>query len=381
MSTSIQFYTLAPSPHLVEVLNTLHGQSGVNLHVVYEKMWLDERSWGLHAGNAPHTYLRSWDVTGKGQHWSSAIGEVARRSEADIVIVNTSYVSLNTYMLTRILRRRNIPFVLWAERVSRLSNPVVKCLRKSFIRWILKRAAGFVGSTQATVRFYRNALGYRGPATWVPYHRDLDPFLKLPLTTEVPDKVTFLFLGGLVRGKGIDTVLHAISRVERPAELLIAGEGPEREQLQKIAAQCHSHHTIRFIGALAYEEVCEVTREADVLLFPSRHDGFGMVTMEALAAGLPVIASDAVMSAREYIQTGKNGWILPVNDIAEWAHQINAVIEHRTRLPEWSCAARETIYSSYQVDQDVDRLVRFLEGRVPTEKRKSHTHVKEQESV
>ncbi|WP_263841241.1 glycosyltransferase [Salinibacter sp.] len=362
---TVQFYTLAPSPHLVEGLNALHRRPEIDLHVVYEKKRLDERDWGLHPGRAPHTYLGSWDVVGSGQHISPKVWSVVGEEAPDIAIVNTSYVSPNTYALIILLRRRKVPFVFWAERVSPISGGLVKSLRRPALRWILKRASGFVGPTQDTLRFYRSAFGYEGPATWMPYHRDLSPFLSLDPVDAPPSRVCFLVLGALTHGKGIDTVLRALKRVEQPAEMIVVGEGPRRQLLETLAKACRPRHRVTFRGAVPYGQVPEIMAEANVLLFPSRHDGFGMVTMEALAAGRPVVASNAVMSAREYIRPGKNGWLLPVNDVSAWADRMESILKEPERLPVWAAAARETIRTDYCVEEDVARLVHFLRALVP----------------
>ncbi len=361
----VQFFTLAPSPHLVGVLDELHRRPSIDLQVVYERKWLDERSWGLHSGEAPHTYLRSWDVTGYGQHVSPRLHSVMQGAAPDLVVVNTSYVSPNTYALICLLRRRDIPFVFWAERVSRLSPPPVKWTRAPFLRWILRRAAGFVGPTRATVQFYRSTFGYEGPATWVPYHRDLSSFLELSPATDPDGRVCFLVLGSLTYGKGIDTVLRAMADVERPAEVLIVGNGPKRESLEQMAEVRCSNHSVRFLGGVSYDRVPTLMQDAEVLLFPSRHDGFGMVTMEALAAGRPVVASRAVMSARQYIRPGKNGWLLPVEDSSAWSDRIESILDARERLSQWGNTAREMVCTDYNVENDVSRLIQFLGGLQP----------------
>ncbi len=357
----VQFYTLAPSPHLVGVLDALHEVPSVDLEVVYERKELPERDWGIHAGQAPARFLESTDLVGWGQLWDARAAQIARRSQADIAIVSTSYASLNTYAIIWALRRRDVPFVFWCERFSRLSNWFVDRMRRVPIQWILNRAAAFIGSTRATVDFYTREFTFEGPTLSVPYHRDLRSFLELPLLDRPPDPVRFIVIGSLVRGKGIDVVLKALAQIEEFAELYIVGDGPERERLEHLAEQCQ-HQAIHFKGAVPYGDVPTMVRKAHVLLFPSRHDGFGMATMEALAGGRPVVASDCVMSALEFVESGTNGWIVPVDDVEAWKAMIRRIVrEKRACLPCLSRAARTTVESSYDVIADVNRLVEFLE--------------------
>jgi glycosyltransferase involved in cell wall biosynthesis len=194
----------------------------------------------------------------------------------------------------------------------------------------------------------------------MPYHRNLAPFLEVPVQTKPPGTVRFLIVAGLTTGKGVDTALRALAVVEPSAELVVVGDGPERESLEALADACRPHHRVQFRGTVSYEAVPCLMATADVLLFPSRHDGFGMVTMESLAAGRPVLASEAVMSAREYVRPGTNGWLLPVDDVPAWARRMESTIKNCDQLPAWSRAARETVCSRYRVENDVARLVDLL---------------------
>lgn len=357
---NLSFFTLAPSPHITGLLDTLSSDDRVALRVVYERKWLSDRRWGLHLGEAPHVFLESVDLWGYGQLCGPHIVAELHHHPPDLAIVNTSYVSLNTYLLIYLLQQADIPFVFWAERPSRLSRPAVKIARQPLLRWILNRAAGFVGSTRATVDFYRQVLGYCGSGTHIPYHRSLDPFLELPLCGESPSRPKFLLLGTLSHGKGIDTILRALARLTEPVQLQVVGKGPYEPELRQLAERTGYRHEVSFTGEVAYEAVPSVLAAADVLLFPSRHDGFGMVTMEALAAGVPVMASTAVMSALEYIKPGYNGWLLPVDDEHAWAAQLQQVMETPQQVLPMARAARATIGEAYDVQRDAARLLSFL---------------------
>ena len=332
--------------------------------MVYERKWLSDRRWGLHLGDAPHTFLSSVDLWGYGQLLGPQVVNELGAHPPDLVILNTSYVSLNTYLIVYLLQQAGIPFVFWAERPSRLSRLAVKTARKPLLRWILNRAAGFVGATQGTVDFYRQVIGYCGPGTHIPYHRSLDAFLKLPLSAYPPLKPKFLLLGTLSHGKGIDTILRALAHLTTPVQLQVVGKGPYELELRQLAEQTGYRHEVSFTGEVAYEDVPSVLAAADVLLFPSRHDGFGMVTMEALAAGVPVMASTAVMSAVEYIKPGQNGWVLPVDDEYAWAERLRQVVESPQQLLPMAQAARATIAQHYDVNKDVEQLLRFLSTRL-----------------
>jgi glycosyltransferase involved in cell wall biosynthesis len=357
---NVQFYTIGPSPHLVEVLDALHRRPSVELEVVYECEHLPGRDWEPAFGEAPCVCLDSRDLFGRGQLWDSEILRVAETGAPDVAVVSTSYASLNTYAIIWRLCRDDIPFVFWAERLSPLSPWWVDRARHLPVQWILSRASGFVGSTQATVNFYDEAFQFEGPMCSVPYHRDLTAFLDLPVLEAPPrEGLRFLIVSSLTEGKAVDVVLRALQNVSPSVDLQILGDGPQRERLEREAEHCGLHE-VEFLGTVPYEQVPAVVGQAHVVLFPSRHDGFGMVTMEALAAGVPVVASDQVMSALEYIESGYNGWITSVDDVDAWRNAIQYIVDRRDQLPEWSAAARDTVVTMYDVDEDVEALVSFL---------------------
>ena len=149
---------------------------------------------------------------------------------------------------------------------------------------------------------------------------------------EAGDKNTVLFIGALVKQKGADVLVEAFKRVmeKHKAELLIVGDGPERESLERLC---------RGLGVAAefsgyVEDTEEVLRKSSVLVLPSREEGFGLVLLEAMAAGVPVVAT-RVGGIPEIIADGENGLLVDREDpeaLAEAISRILADPELRRRL-------------------------------------------------
>ncbi len=103
-----------------------------------------------------------------------------------------------------------------------------------------------------------------------------------------------LFAGKLARVKGVDFLLEAVKRYENedPATVtLIVGDGDERQNLEKQAADL-GLKTVRFLGNVLQPALCRLYNIADVSVVPSRSEGFGLVAVEAMACGIPVVAAD-----------------------------------------------------------------------------------------
>jgi glycosyltransferase involved in cell wall biosynthesis len=115
--------------------------------------------------------------------------------------------------------------------------------------------------------------------------------------------------------KSIDLLIRAIAKLEPDVELVVAGTGSCKEELRLLAADL-APERVRFLGFVSRDELVSWYAAADVFALPSRSDQWGMALSEAAAAGLPLLASEAVGGAWELIEDGVNGLRLPVGDEA-----------------------------------------------------------------
>jgi glycosyltransferase involved in cell wall biosynthesis len=98
----------------------------------------------------------------------------------------------------------------------------------------------------------------------------------------------------LIPRTGVDVLLQAFARLDCDALLLVAGEGPERERLERLAHELGVADSVRFLGGVSEERLVALYSAADLTVVPSVSlEGFGLVVLESLACGTPVIASDA----------------------------------------------------------------------------------------
>ncbi|HEY0418202.1 MAG TPA: glycosyltransferase, partial [Acetobacteraceae bacterium] len=136
------------------------------------------------------------------------------------------------------------------------------------------------------------------------------------------DATVLLVLSRLHRVKGIDTMLHALSRLPGPT-LWLAGDGPERGSYARLAQTLGLSDRVRFLGwrddRRALLEAC------DICVLPSRYEPFGTVIAEAWAMGRPLVATRAD-GARQYVTDGVDGLLCPVEDDAALAAAIQRII-------------------------------------------------------
>ena len=125
-----------------------------------------------------------------------------------------------------------------------------------------------------------------------------------------------VFVGSLVPQKGVDILLKAFEDIEG-AELLIVGEGKERKKLEAIA-----RGNVYFLGEAS--KVDEILSRSSVLVLPSREEGFGLVLLEAMSLGLPVIATK--VGGIPEIVNGKNGILIEAEDVEQLKRAIEKIL-------------------------------------------------------
>ncbi|MBA4266558.1 MAG: hypothetical protein C0453_15900 [Comamonadaceae bacterium] len=134
-----------------------------------------------------------------------------------------------------------------------------------------------------------------------------------------------LYVGQLITRKRVDLLLKAFSQLELPtARLRIIGRGEEERKLQQLVHQLGIAERVRFSQGLPNAEIVAAMAAADVLVLPSRFDGWGAVVNEALMVGTPVICSDRC-GASDVIEDGRNGHVFEAGNaraLLECLHSI-----------------------------------------------------------
>ncbi|MFW6244774.1 MAG: glycosyltransferase family 4 protein [Fibrobacterota bacterium] len=127
--------------------------------------------------------------------------------------------------------------------------------------------------------------------------------------------------------KGMDLLVEAVPMVLGyfpSTKFVISGEGPEKEAVVNRAHELGVTHAIRFLGTLSRGEYSELMRSADILALPSRNEPFGIVALEAWAAGKPVVATSAG-GPREFVWHDVNGFLVDANP-GGLAHGIGSLL-------------------------------------------------------
>ena len=284
--------------------------------------WLASRRPGTQSVVLPEVRDRS-DVRGMLRHRSAIVA-----ARPDVVFFNLSTMSSCQWVMAAALTIPGLPLVAMEN------SPVGtwSALSARLKRWTSRKLAAHVtvGRQAATII---EGLGdlpegslsviYTGVATV-----ELDP---PPRTT---DDFTVGMLSRHDPVKGIDLAIRVVAALGDGYRLVVVGDGAERPNLEALVAELGVADRVELRGW--DERARHVLGTFDVYLLPSRLEGFPITVMEAMQAGVPVVATE-VGSIREAVEDGETGFVVPVGDVAAMAAAVRRLAEDpelRTRMGE-----------------------------------------------
>ncbi|MGI4828684.1 MAG: glycosyltransferase family 4 protein, partial [Janthinobacterium lividum] len=254
-------------------------------------------------------------------------------------------LGLRTALATVYRRRhRKAKLILWAT-LSRHTEEDRNWIRNALRRWIVRRIDGAFVNGKGGEEYLR-LLGYTGRVHTIPYAIDDAPF-----RSDVYDPregvLRLIYAGHLVPQKGVRrfcTVLNewCAAHPEIAVHLAIAGEGPEERAIRTMPAE--SNLSIALYRPMPQEQLATHYRQADLFVFPTLGDEWGVVVNEAMIAGLPVLGSIYSQAVLELVEEGVNGWQFDARDAKSmYAGLDRAFACGVDRLYEMSSNAQERI--------------------------------------
>ncbi|PID80135.1 hypothetical protein CSA17_05310 [bacterium DOLJORAL78_65_58] len=173
----------------------------------------------------------------------------------------------------------------------------------------------------------------------------------------------FLFVGRLVPYKGLKVLLDAVALCGPEVRLKVVGEGPLERWLRRRVQAPDLQGRVRFLGALPDDELARQMSGATGLVLPSldASETFGLVQLEAMAAGLPVVASDLPTGVPDVGQDGLTGTLVPPGDARALARALSDLARHRGRARAMGERGRERFAELYTRQAMSRRVVRWYE--------------------
>lgn len=331
MKSRLVIITEIISPYRIPLFNALASRTELDLHVIF----LGEtdpklREWHIYKDEIRFSYqvLSSWRhrIGRYNALLNAGLWPALNKSQPQVIVCG-GYSYFASWVALLWAQRRKVPFLLWSEsnqQDQRGRRAIVELLKSKFLR----RCDGFVVPGRSACEYIRAQLVDDASIFIAPNAVDNILFagaaevarknaggyrerLKLPSRY-------FLFVGRLVREKGVFELLSAYRRLENELRqdigLVIVGEGPCRAEMEQIARSI-SPGTVVFAGFVHREDLGAYYGLAEALILPTYTDTWGMVVNEAMACGLPVIVSVVAGCSADLIRENWNGMLIKPRDV------------------------------------------------------------------
>lgn len=224
---------------------------------------------------------------------------------------------------------------------------------KSSYTW-LKLADAIFGNTR-TINQIEGVAGIRG--TVINPGVDIERFSpRVGMKSEDPPVV--LWVGRLVPVKNLEELLSSFELLLDgfpDAELWIVGEGPESDKIESQAVQKGIRNSTKFVGHVPNNEIAQYYLMADVFALSSRSESFGMVLLESMACGTPVVAPN-IDHIPEIIDHGYGGLLYESGDVADLSEKLSRVLLDRGGSSTMRKYARQSVVNGYSWNSRAEKL-------------------------
>jgi glycosyltransferase involved in cell wall biosynthesis len=368
------------APYRIPVFNALAARSDIDLHVIFlSETDRSLRQWRVYKDEIRFSFqvLPSWRYR-LGRYnllLNRGVGNALGKSAPHAVLCG-GYNYVVMWQAARWARRRKVPLLLWSESTSNDLRREFRVVERAKIRF-LRLCSAFVVPGRSS-REYLAQLGAGDKNIFVaPNALDIGFYAELAQRARArADEVRarlklpsryFLFVGRLVREKGVFDLLDAYSLLEERERsqvgLVLAGDGILRSALEKRAAGIRAG-CVRFTGFAQREQLAELYALAEALVFPSHTDPWGFVVNEATACRLPIIASKVAGCVAELVADGENGFVVSPGDVEELADAMRKIVSNPALAAEMGVrsAARIQGFTPAAWAAGIAEAVRFACG-------------------
>jgi glycosyltransferase involved in cell wall biosynthesis len=347
------------APYRIPVFNALAWRDDVSLHVIFlSETDASLRQWNVYKDEIRFSYevLPAWRKRmGKYNLLLNGRVSAALRAAKPDILVCGGYSYLASWQAAWWAKRNRVPLLLWSESTAvdaRNKRFPVEFMKRKF----LHSCRAFVAAGK-TSRDYLLALGAAERAVFIaPDAVDVKFYAaqaeaarlfadQLRRKHDLPLRY-FLCVGRLIEEKGVLDLLAAYATLDATIRsqigLVFVGDGPLRSELSRRAGEIVPG-TVKVNGWVHREHISEIYALAEALVFPTHSDPWGLVVNEAMACGLPIIASEVGGCVPDLVQDEWNGWVVPSGCIRGLTCSMQKIFERPELRERMRLHSRERI--------------------------------------
>lgn len=351
---SVLYLTAIPSPYKVAFFNELGRYC--NLTVLFDKGqsvirasdWLDfefKKFQGI--------------VLNKNR---SDLFKHLKDNQYDIIVV-ANYSTGNGILSMSYLNIKKIPFIISVD--GGLIDYEESNFNKNFKTKLISSATDWLSTGEVTNQYLTYYGANKDQIHVYPFttmkEEDIinDPLTKtekIKLRTElgIPYNHMVISVGSFIPRKGFDVLIKAAKKFKEDTGVYIIGGEPTKEYNELIKQ--YDINNVYFLSFLEYEELKKYYLAADVFVFPTREDVWGLVINEAMANGLPVITTTSCVAGLEMIDEGINGYLVSKDDVEQLVEKTNEILSSEDLQHSMSLRSLETV-QSYTIENMAETTV------------------------
>ena len=286
------------------------------------------------------------------------------RAQAHVIVLHEpNPMALVAYAIAR----PRIPLVVWFHSEVIRPRWRYRLFYRPFLDFALRRASRIVVASPPMIDVPALAP-YRHKCVVVPFGLTLDRYAITPAVAASMESIRraaarpiLLFVGRLVHYKGVDVLLRAMRGLD--ADLMLIGDGPLRESLQDLASELGVADRVHFLGEVNDESLLAWYHACDAFVLPSvtRQEAFGMVQLEAMLCGHPVVSTDLGTGVAWVNQHERTGLVVPPRDAAalhDALHRLLTDSELRQQLGRTARARVREEFTDHRMCADTLRVYR-----------------------
>ena len=281
------------------------------------------------------------------------------REQADLIMLHEpNPMALLAYFLAR----PSATLVVWFHSEVIRPSWRYRLFYRPFLQFALERAARIVVSSPTLTASSPVLAPWQHKCVVIPFGVEDSPTSdhlsrRADAIRKEERRPILLFVGRLVPYKGVDVLLEAMRDV--PAVALLVGEGPQRAALRRQADTLGVADRVRFLGEVSDDELAALYRACDLFVLPSvtRQEAFGVVLLEAMACGKPVISTDLVTGAGWVNVDRETGFVVPPRDPAALHDAIVRLVADPDLRSSMGEAAHRRTMTVFTIDRMIDSVI------------------------
>ena len=274
----------------------------------------------------------------------------------DIIMAADQHV-FDTYLAFFIAKLRRKKFLIWSETFDWPRDPKSHLLTP-LVRFISKHADGCIALGSKALDYFLLSGTPPGRLFYAPDTSNTYAVTPQPLPLDLKGKKVILYLGRIVRYKGLDILVKAFAQLQKErkdAVLLIAGDGEFKPEVEQLIRDLNLRD-VHFLGYATEKTKGFYYSLADVFVLPSTFrdydaDCWGLVLNEAMALGAPVISTNAVGGAFDLIKDGKNGFRVSHGNVSALHQALTTILGDDTLRAQMGKESQKIINEKFTYDK------------------------------